>query len=126
MAPAASKSFQPFEARKDKKKPIHRGGKLSKADISEPTNFQHLGHIGFGAKIGNDEIETILEEAGISQQQMNDDATREFIYGFLKEKNCLDSPKQKQDAAVPPPVPSRNNNGGKCGRRKTALRCVLS
>lgn len=97
-----------FEARRDKKK-FNR--KLTKADISTPTDFKHLAHVGWNnnqkcAELNSD-VMTFLEKAGVSQQQMNDADTREYIYGFLAQNKLLDSEKQKQ--APPPPVPSRNN-----------------
>lgn len=93
-----------FEHRRDKKK-FNR--KLTKADISTPTDFIHLAHVGWNTNKKEAELKAILEKAGVSQQQMNDDATREYIYGFLEQNEVLDSGKQKQ--AQPPPVPSRNN-----------------
>lgn len=98
--------------------------KLTKADISMPTDFKHVVHVGWTAQKGFDlngeevnSLNAFLEKAGVSEQQLNDRETRAFIYDFIQSNNVLDSVKHEQDSngttttpmAQPPPVPSRNH-----------------
>lgn len=89
--------------------------KLTKADISMPTDFKHIVHVGWSAQKGydlnNDEVSTLnafLEKAGVSEQQLNDRDTRAYIYDFIQSHNVLDSVKSEKEQREPPPVPSRN------------------
>lgn len=95
---------------KDKKR---SNRKLTKADISMPTNFKHVVHVGWSAQKGfdlkGDEVSSLnafLEKAGVSEQQMNDRETRDFIYDFIQHNNVLDSVKSETEVP-PPPVPTR-------------------
>lgn len=98
--------------------------KLTKADISMPTDFKHVVHVGWTAQKGFDlngeEVDSLnafLEKAGVSEQQLNDRETRAFIYDFIQSNNVLDSVKHEQDSngttttqmTQPPPVPSRHH-----------------
>lgn len=98
--------------------------KLTKADISMPTDFKHVVHVGWTAQKGFDlngeevnSLNAFLEKAGVSEQQLNDRETRAFIYDFIQSNNVLDSVKHEQDSngattaqmAQPPPVPSRHH-----------------
>lgn len=110
-----SPSSIPNSGLRDKK----RGNrKLTKADISMPTDFKHVVHVGWTAQKGFDlngeEVENLnhfLERAGVSEQQLNDRETRAFIYDFIQSNNVLDSVKlensDQNGRHVPPPVPSR-------------------
>lgn len=89
--------------------------KLTKADISMPTDFKHIVHVGWSAQRGydlnNEEVSTLnafLEKAGVSEQQLNDRDTRAYIYDFIQSHNVLDSVKSEKEQRDPPPVPSRN------------------
>lgn len=89
--------------------------KLTKADISMPTDFKHIVHVGWSAQKGydlnNEEVSTLnafLEKAGVSEQQLNDRDTRAYIYDFIQSHNVLDSVKSEKEQREPPPVPSRN------------------
>lgn len=97
---------------KDKKK---SNRKLTKADISMPTNFKHIVHVGWSAQTGFDlkgeeasSLNAFLEKAGVSEQQLNDRDTRAFIYDFIQHNNVLDSVKLEEEQD-PPPVPSRQH-----------------
>lgn len=79
-----------------------------------PTNFKHVVHVGWSAQTGFDlkgeevsGLNTFLEKAGVSEQQLNDRDTRAFIYDFIQHNNVLDSVKLEE--ADPPPVPSRQH-----------------
>lgn len=94
-------------------------GKLTKADISIPTEFRHVSHVGFDPNKGFDavdiqnspELEMFFEKAGVSQSQLEDRKTREFIYDFINRNGGLDVAKEEAYQA-PPPVPARQHPGG--------------
>lgn len=100
---------------KDKK----RNRRVTKDDISLPTNFVHVSHVGWNAQKGfdvngkeDDEmLQQFLSKAGVSEQQLKDRDTRAFIYDFIESNNVLASVKservEKPRAPIPPPVPSR-------------------
>lgn len=88
--------------------------KLTKADISMPTNFKHVVHVGWSAQKGYDlnneevnNLQSFLQKAGVSEQQLNDRETRAYIYDFIQSNNVLDSVKSEIEQHSPPPVPSR-------------------
>lgn len=106
----------------------HATKKLTKADISMPTDFKHVVHVGWSPQKGFDlngtednSLNEFLTKAGVSEQQLNDRETRAFIYDFIQSNNVLDSVKQEQDTSAvgghqhktaalpPPPVPSRQH-----------------
>lgn len=116
--PATSFTQMPAQAginygnSRERKKPTR---KLTKADISMPTNFKHVVHVGWDAEKGIDlkdeeisNLNAFLEKAGVSESQLNDRSTREYIYDFIRTNNVLDSVKTEQESQSPPPVPSRN------------------
>ncbi|EDW16420.2 neural Wiskott-Aldrich syndrome protein [Drosophila mojavensis] len=103
---------------KDKKR------RVTKADISQPTNFVHISHVGWDADKGFDltghESDEMLvkffAKAGVSESQLNDRDTRAFIYDFIQSNNVLASVKQEETESPteptptePPPVPSRHH-----------------
>lgn len=104
-----------IENRRDKKRPNR---KLTKADISNPTGFKHLAHVGWNDskrfELNSEEVtslDTFLKKAGVSEQQLSDRETRAYIYDFIQNHNVLDSvisEKQQNQQQTPPPVPSRN------------------
>lgn len=101
-----------IENHRDKKRPNR---KLTKADISQPTNFKHLAHVGWNDgkrfELNTDEVnslDSILKRAGVSEQDLNDRETRAYIYDFIQSYNDLDSVKSETEQQVPPPVPTRN------------------
>lgn len=98
-------------AGRDKKK-INR--KLTKGDISAPTNFKHLAHVGWNDQkcfdLNSEEASNLrmfFQKAGVSEQQLNDNDTRKYIYDFIQSHKVLDSVKLEKQQE-PPPVPSRN------------------
>lgn len=106
-----------IESNREKKRPNR---KLTKADISQPTNFKHLAHVGWndgkrlvGLELNSDDVSNLdefLEKAGVSEQQLNDRETRAYIYDFIQIHNVLDSVKSEKEQQEPPPVPTRNVN----------------
>lgn len=107
---------------RNRKKPTR---KLTTADISMPTNFQHIAHIGWdGKNLNNEEVNNLsrfLEKAGVSESQMNNRKTRQMIYDFIDTYKVLDSVKSEEQhnkptvnsnrtatlqRSAPPPPPS--------------------
>lgn len=102
------------------------GKKLTAADISMPTNFQHVVHVGWSAQNGFDmrdndpngseQLNSFLKKAGVSQQELNDRKTRQFIYDFIESNNVL---KLEADgtpvASMPALATSSSSGGGKSG-----------
>lgn len=100
---------------KDKKR------KYNKSDISNPTNFVHISHVGWDVNNGFDthgteedkKLTNFLNKAGVSENHMNDRDTRDFIYEFIQTNNVLASVNSenveelKSPEPAPPPVPSR-------------------
>jgi hypothetical protein len=58
------------------KKKVKKPG-LTKADIGTPTNFQHINSV-------SDECRDVLKKAGVSDELLEDDATRDFILNFVQ------------------------------------------
>uniref|UniRef100_A0A1A9ZUP9 WH1 domain-containing protein n=1 Tax=Glossina pallidipes TaxID=7398 RepID=A0A1A9ZUP9_GLOPL len=107
---------------KDKKR------KVTKADISQPTNFMHISHVGWDANKGfdlagneNDQVLShFFAKAGVSENELKDRDTRAFIYDFIQSNNVLGTVKSEQvdkpvkatapTVPAPPPVPSRQQH----------------
>ncbi|KAL0895336.1 hypothetical protein ABMA27_011478 [Loxostege sticticalis] len=116
----------------NKKKPTR---KLTKADIGSPKDFKHISHVGWDANKGFDvenlpeeEMRSFFSKAGVSETQLQDQATRQFIYDFINTHGGLDAVKEElhdvhKPAKAPPmergvtpapppapapPVPSRS------------------
>ncbi|XP_055903487.1 actin nucleation-promoting factor WASL [Eupeodes corollae] len=111
-----SSGFSLLSNNKDKKP------KYKKSDISNPTNFVHISHVGWDVNNGFDthgteedkKLTNFLNKAGVSENHMNDRGTREFIYEFIQtnkvfevEAEKVEEPKAPEPA--PPPIPSRQN-----------------
>lgn len=96
-------------------KKIRPNKKLTKADISTPTNFKHLAHIGWNenkkeiSEVDEGKLKEIFDKANISQEQLDDKKTRDFIYGFIQSYNIPKTEIEQQSNSLqqPPPVPSR-------------------
>lgn len=94
--------------------------KISKADIGHPQDFKHVSHVGWNPNTGFDieggddgidpTLKEFLDKAGVSETQMQDKNTREFIYDFIKNHGGIDRVKNEVQvtAVPPPPVPARN------------------
>lgn len=76
--------------------------RITKQDIGVPHNFTHVSHIGWNADKGfdlenvdADDIKSFLSIAGISESQLRDEATREFIYEFINTHGGIDAVKEE-------------------------------
>ncbi|CAL4133600.1 unnamed protein product [Meganyctiphanes norvegica] len=84
--------------------------KLSKDQISAPRDFKHLSHIGFDPDNGgfqfnaDDRLQRFFNIVGISEHQLADKRTREFIYGFIEKNGGIEKAieeSQRFDALTP-------------------------
>lgn len=110
-------------SKKDKKKD-KKGGKLTKADISRPSNFLHVGHVGWDPtgnwQLGEeDELKSWCKNLGIDEDSLKDFATINFIKDFISSHGGMEAIKQetshqssvkgRRGGAPPPPPPSQRS-----------------
>ena len=112
--------LRPQDGKKKKK------GKLRKEDISLPTNFQHISHVGWDPNKGFDlenvdpKLKQFFSKAGVSERELQDKDTRDFIYDFIDKhggieaallevdkKNNAPAPPPRQSSMARPPPPSK-------------------
>uniref|UniRef100_A0AAZ3P6B0 Uncharacterized protein n=1 Tax=Oncorhynchus tshawytscha TaxID=74940 RepID=A0AAZ3P6B0_ONCTS len=107
--------------KKEKKVKGKKGKKLTKADIGTPSNFQHVGHVGWDPNTGFDlnnldpELKNLFDMCGISEAQLKDKETSKVIYDFIEKKGGVEAVKielRRQGPppprwCAPPPPPSR-------------------
>lgn len=99
-------------AKSSKKKDKYSHRRLTKADIGTPSDFRHVSHVGWNANKGFDfenvedpQLKAFLLKAGVSDRQMQDQDTRNFIYDFIEKHGGMDAVKEE---IHPPPVPLRS------------------
>ncbi|XP_029103833.1 neural Wiskott-Aldrich syndrome protein-like isoform X2 [Scleropages formosus] len=98
---------------KEKKKVKGKRKKLTKADIGTPSNFQHIGHVGWDPNTGFDlnnldpELKNLFDMCGISEAQLKDKETSKVIYDFIEKKGGVEAVKNELRRQAPPPPPSR-------------------
>ncbi|MBN3309633.1 WASL protein, partial [Amia calva] len=86
---------------KDKKKVKGKKKKLTKADIGTPSNFQHIGHVGWDPNTGFDlnnldpELKNLFDMCGISEAQLKDKETSKVIYDFIEKKGGVEAVKNE-------------------------------
>ncbi|KAG7456056.1 hypothetical protein MATL_G00247650 [Megalops atlanticus] len=100
---------------KDKRKAKGKRKKLTKADIGTPSNFQHIGHVGWDPNTGFDlnnldpELKNLFDMCGISEAQLKDKETSKVIYDFIEKKGGVEAVKNelRRQAGMggPPPPP---------------------
>lgn len=84
--------------------------KLKKGDIGAPIDFKHVTHCGWKGGQGFDysgdpALKSFFEKAGITENQLKNRHTRDFIYDFIQTNNVEAIVKNE----VPPPLPQRNS-----------------
>ncbi|XP_028810991.1 neural Wiskott-Aldrich syndrome protein-like isoform X7 [Denticeps clupeoides] len=107
-------------SKKEKKVKGKKGKRLTKADIGTPSNFQHIGHVGWDPNTGFDlnnldpELKNLFDMCGISEAQLKDKETSKVIYDFIEKKGGVEAVKNElrrqgppRFSAPPPPPPSR-------------------
>ncbi|XP_048124475.1 WASP like actin nucleation promoting factor b isoform X2 [Alosa alosa] len=98
---------------KKEKKAKGKRKKLTKADIGTPSNFQHIGHVGWDPNTGFDlnnldpELKNLFDMCGISEAQLKDKETSKVIYDFIEKKGGVEAVKNELRRQAPPPPPSR-------------------
>ncbi|CAH6778347.1 Was [Phodopus roborovskii] len=117
---------------KEKKKGKAKKKRLTKADIGTPSNFQHIGHVGWDPNTGFDlnnldpELKNLFDMCGISEAQLKDRETSKVIYDFIEKTGGVEAVKNElrrqvcchlrqqkswgcRDGSLtpPPPPPSR-------------------
>uniref|UniRef100_A0A672JMG5 WASP like actin nucleation promoting factor b n=1 Tax=Salarias fasciatus TaxID=181472 RepID=A0A672JMG5_SALFA len=102
----------PFPKREKKNKGKKK--RLTKADIGTPSNFQHIGHVGWDPNTGFDlnnldpELKNLFDMCGISEAQLKDKETSKVIYDFIEKKGGVEAVKNELRRQAPPPPPSRS------------------
>ncbi|XP_061921705.1 actin nucleation-promoting factor WASL-like isoform X1 [Entelurus aequoreus] len=98
---------------KREKKVRGKKKRLTKADIGTPSNFQHIGHVGWDPNTGFDlnnldpELKNLFDMCGISEAQLKDKETSKVIYDFIEKKGGVEAVKNELRRQAPPPPPSR-------------------
>ncbi|XP_062338794.1 actin nucleation-promoting factor WASL-like isoform X3 [Osmerus eperlanus] len=98
---------------KKEKKVKGKKKRLTKADIGTPSNFQHIGHVGWDPNTGFDlnnldpELKNLFDMCGISEAQLKDKETSKVIYDFIEKKGGVEAVKNELRRQAPPPPPSR-------------------
>ncbi|XP_045623813.2 actin nucleation-promoting factor WASL isoform X1 [Procambarus clarkii] len=113
--------------KKNNKKGNKNRNKLSKDEIGMPTDFKHITHVGFNPDTGfsqfnvDDKLEGFFNMVGVSQQQLSDTRTREFIYDFIERNGGVEKAMQEtqkyasqpldtthtENSHSPPPPPAK-------------------
>ncbi|XP_065184485.1 actin nucleation-promoting factor WAS-like isoform X2 [Sycon ciliatum] len=102
------------KSKKDKN--AKKGGKdkgkkrLTKLDISGPSNFQHLSHIGWDPVQGFDsnniapEWQQLFDQVGVTQDQLKDKETAQFIYDYVEKSGGIQKWAEDHQPRGPPPA----------------------
>ncbi|XP_012267587.2 neural Wiskott-Aldrich syndrome protein-like [Athalia rosae] len=112
----SSSSMYKTKKNKQDKDPKRR---LTKADIGSPSDFRHLAHVGWDENNKGLQLETVdpqlrqfFDKVGVSDDQLRDRDTREFIYDFIENhgginavKAAIVPPSGIQASQAPPPPP---------------------
>ncbi|POI32586.1 hypothetical protein CIB84_003662, partial [Bambusicola thoracicus] len=86
---------------KEKKKGKTKKRRLTKADIGTPSNFQHIGHVGWDPNTGFDvnnldpELKNLFDLCGISEAQLKDKETSKAIYDFIEKTGGVEAVKNE-------------------------------
>ncbi|MXQ80655.1 hypothetical protein E5288_WYG008919 [Bos mutus] len=86
---------------KEKKKGKAKKKRLTKADIGTPSNFQHIGHVGWDPNTGFDlnnldpELKNLFDMCGISEAQLKDRETSKVIYDFIEKTGGVEAVKNE-------------------------------
>jgi len=104
-----------------KKKDKDSKRRLTKADIGQPNDFRHIVHVGwdpnkgFAVDIEDPQLKLFFVKAGVSDKELQNRETREFIYDFISTHGGMEAVKDEvvyhqapQPPVGPPPVPARS------------------
>ncbi|XP_071155189.1 actin nucleation-promoting factor WASL-like isoform X11 [Mytilus edulis] len=105
--------------KKDKKK------KLTKEDISTPTAFRHVSHVGWDPTKGFDrcksvvkkfmnnldnDMKSLFQQVGISDTTDMDKETVDFIYDFVEQHGGIEKIREEIKKKPPPPPSSHSKS----------------
>ena len=99
-------SHQPAHLYFSMKKKGEKKVKLKKEDISLPTNFQHISHVGWDPNRGFDlenvdpKLKQFFSRAGVSERELQDKETRDFIYNFIEKHGGVEAALQETSLAL--------------------------
>ncbi|KAK3098154.1 hypothetical protein FSP39_016692 [Pinctada imbricata] len=100
-----NKDYKDKKSKKDKKK------KLTKQDIGTPTDFRHVNHVGWdpdkGFEMANldEDMKSLFQKVGITDDQQVDKETLDFIYDFVDKHGGIEQVKKEMARPPPPPAP---------------------
>ncbi|XP_057293238.1 actin nucleation-promoting factor WASL-like isoform X2 [Hydractinia symbiolongicarpus] len=122
-----SPTISPSSSSNDLKK---KGGKvkkktrLTKDDIGTPSDFRHVGHVGWDPKGGFDvdnidpQWKKLFDTIGVTAKQLQDEETSQFIYDFVESHGGIEKATKELEkaspptqAAPPPPPPPMHQRG---------------
>ncbi|KAK9888656.1 hypothetical protein WA026_000885 [Henosepilachna vigintioctopunctata] len=95
-------------------KQAKRRRNITKADIGSPRDFKHLSHVGWNPNSGfdldgvDDQLRKFFAKAGVSEKELQDKETRDFIYGFINERGGYDAVKKENTESVEIIKPNSN------------------
>ncbi|XP_041833381.1 LOW QUALITY PROTEIN: WASP like actin nucleation promoting factor b [Melanotaenia boesemani] len=87
--------------------------RLTKADIGTPSNFQHVGHVGWNPNTGFDlnnldpDLKNLFDMCGISEAELKDKETSKVIYDLIEKNGGVEAVRDELRRQPPPPPPSR-------------------
>ncbi|XP_056646327.1 actin nucleation-promoting factor WASL-like [Diorhabda sublineata] len=103
---------------------------ITKADIGIPRDFKHISHVGWDSTHGFDvdtedeQLKAFFKKAGVSEQQLQDKSTREYIYDFINRNGGREAIEQTNRSAEiispPPAVPPRVPSGSRHSHLRNA------
>ncbi|XP_067685165.1 actin nucleation-promoting factor WASL-like isoform X1 [Haliotis asinina] len=111
---------------KDKKDKKGGPKKLTKEDISTPTDFRHVSHVGWDPDKGFDmnnlepDMKMLFQSVGIKPEDQVDKETLNFIYDFVEKNGGIEAVRKEMagrpappppPASVAPPPPARPGTG---------------
>ncbi|XP_040577822.1 actin nucleation-promoting factor WAS [Lepeophtheirus salmonis] len=80
--------------------------KIKKEDISRPTNFKHISHVGWDPNKGFDlenvdpKLLKFFSRAGVSEKELKNKRMRDFIYQFIDDHGGFEAAIQEVDHQV--------------------------
>lgn len=102
---------------KKKDKGKNNKKKISKSEIGTPSNFRHVGHVGWDPNTGFDlnnldpDLKNLFDRCGISEAQLKDKETSKVIYDFIEKQGGVEAVKNEMRHQVPPPPPPPSRGG---------------
>ncbi|XP_045693643.1 neural Wiskott-Aldrich syndrome protein-like [Phyllostomus hastatus] len=84
-----------------KEKEKEKSKRVTKADIGTPSNFQHIGRVGWDPDTGFDlnnldpVLKSLFDMCGISEAQLKDRETSKVIYDFIEKTGGVEAVKNE-------------------------------